>query len=228
MEVSGRERWGMNRTSSWLRRPLAPVLALLLLATTAIGASTFMAVPAGATGYTLTMTQWPGVTGTLGSVTVTVANAFNQANASVFQTAEFDPPGNYGGLGFTGAAAATFTFSAPVTDPVIYLADLRSTSNGGAINYSLGTTGGTCTWSIQSGFTDSTLTGATIAIVPVVTGAFTQDGGILRCTGTISGVSITPDVLASGPSWYANIAELTYSSPTTSVPDGPAAPAFTG
>lgn len=221
----------MQTSFPTLRRPFAPLLALALLAATAFGTAAFTASEAEATTYTLTMVTWSGATGTLGSVSVTASGATVQSN-NPFQSSDFDPIGTGTGVGNNGTSAMTFSFGAPLSDPLIYLADVRTTANGGAQSYSFTTTGGTCSWSVKSGLTYAVLSGSTLTVPSGPnSGTVYTDDGIVRCTGTVSGVTITPSTLGSGPSTYYSVGQLTAvpdATTTSTAPTDPVTPTFTG
>ena len=222
---------GMTRRFSPSRRHWGTITALILFAALAIGATAFTTSGAGATSSSLTMVNWSGATGTLGSVSVTVSGATVGSNAP-FQNSAYNPTGTGGGVGNNGSSAIAFTFSAPLTDPLIYLADVRTTMNGGTQSYSFTTTGGTCSWAVQSGLTYAVLSGSTLTVPSDPnSGAVYADYGILRCTGTVSGVTITPSTLSSGAVSLYSVAQLTQvpdATTTSTTPTDPVVPTFSG
>ncbi len=175
----------------------------------------FVSGPAASTiSYVPTFATFAGTpftTGALGSANITVSSgAFNKEDTSIPPTnwVPTNAPLPINTLAFVVTSVVTFSFSEPVTNPALYLVNLPSQSDDlDALD--LSSTGGTCTWSKQSGFLLGSLTGSTF-----VPANDYSEGGVLLCSGTVSSITITPT--ASGSEAYSvGLASLIDPSSTT-------------
>ena len=234
-----------NTLHMYFRRLLSRSLVLLGAAGLIVTGLVAGAPPAPAITYTPTFTAWSsGSNGTIGSVSVTLTNnPYSTLTDRDLSGANYVPAGSATQkMSMVEAkAATTISFSSPVTNPALYVKYLRGAATQG-MDYALSSTGGSCTWSIQSGLTGASITGSTL--IPQATG---YGDGVILCAGTVSSFTIDGSADAgAGGAYDITVAALvdpnapssstttttvdpvTTSSSTTPPAIDPLAPTFTG
>lgn len=172
-------------------------------------------------------------------VTIEVSETLDGVEAADLSGAEFDPPGavDTPAVVFSANSAVTITFGAPVENLLIYTNSLRRAT------YTLTASGGSGTWSVQSGLGNLTLggPGGNVLTPPAdPTTGFTD--GVLRYSGTLTELVINSSEEGSlnfsvmgytlavlGPEPPPTTSTTQPATTSTTAPDAsPATPRFTG
>ena len=221
------------------------ILRSRLIAASAIlavfGAMSGLVLPsasASAAIYSATFASWSdGSNGTIGSTAITTSTLGKVPISVNFSGTDFDPAGSsLGALDIGNTYGVSMAFGSALVNPAFYLKYFEGKSTfAGVQSYTLASTGGSCTWTIVSGFSSASITGSTLTLADD-----SVNNGIILCTGSVTGISIA--AIGSGQArpaqvTLATLAAIPDPSPTTttsttttttSTTIDPVAPAFTG
>ena len=227
-----------------------PFIAAVAIVFTIGAVSSAVVTSASATTYTPTFASWgSSSSGAIGSTTITVSSALAKVPFAVaFTGANFVPAASLtDALDIGNTSGVAMTFGSALTNPALYLKGFEGQSGPvGVDSYSLSTSGGSCTWSIVSGFAGASISGSTLTLADGST-----NNGIVLCTGSTSGITVSPigsgqsrpaqmtlATLAENPDPTTSTSTTTPVGPTTTTPpDGPTTttppgdlvtPSFTG